>query len=170
MWPPAQLSDFVLGVVASQVYQAGNARNTWGYLGYLGAVGDLALLFLGAVVVMLPSPKSRAECQTDANVLLNHGGSLAIAVFICSPRGVFARLLSHPALVALGKYSFEVYLFQWPLQAILRQWQRWPANETFMAFLLLLWLLAGLYVEFLVEHMNTFLRAPLKRGRGETRS
>lgn len=177
MWPPAQLADFVLGVVASQVHQAA-CRSDWGRPSkYLTAIlGDVALVSFGAAVVMLPSPKSRAECQTDANVLLNHGGALISAIFMCAPRGLFARLLSHPALVALGKYSFEVYLFQWPLQAIFRQCQRWPSNETFMTFLLILWLLAGLYVEFLVEPMTSFFRpreAPDphgKWGHGETRS
>ena len=84
MWPPAQLADFVLGVVASQVHQAA-CRSDWGRPSkYLTAIlGDVALVSFGAAVVMLPSPKSRAECQTDANVLLNHGGALISAIFMC---------------------------------------------------------------------------------------
>lgn len=139
MWPPAQLADFVLGVVASQI--ATQLGGDGGHRYLLAVLGDLALVaFAAVVVVATPSPKSRAECQTDGNALLNHGGALAIAVFMCFgfKGSILGRVLSHPALVALGKYSFEVYLFQWPLQAIFRQWQRWPENETFMAFLLLL--------------------------------
>lgn len=153
MWPPAQLGDFVLGVVASQIARQLDGGD------HLGLLGDLALVAWAAVVVMLPSPKSRAECQTDGNALLSHGGALAIAVFMCFGRfkgSVLGRVLSHPAVVALGKYSFEVYLFQWPLQAIFRQWQRWPENETFMAFLLLLRLVVVSKIVFVFSHGDSY--------------
>lgn len=158
MWPPSQLGDFALGIVTAQL---------WGRWTVPSILGDVVLVALLLVLVMLPSPSSRSECQNDGNALLSHATSLAIAIFILAspkPSGKkpcgLTRLLSHPALVALGKYSFEVYLFQWPLQAIFRQLcQRWPTPETFMAFLLLLWFISGLYVEVLVMPLTHFCRS-----------
>ena len=157
MWPPSQLGDFALGMVTAQI---------WGRWTVPSILGDVVLVALLLVLVMLPSPSSRSECQNDGNALLSHASSLAIAIFmLASPKASvkpsgLTRLLSHPALVALGKYSFEVYLFQWPLQAIFRQLcQRWPTPETFMAFLLLLWFISGLYVELLVMPLTQFCRS-----------
>eukprot|EP00913_Durusdinium_trenchii_P009344 g8781.t1 len=81
MWPPAQLPDFALGVLASELSAA--LPSCSGCSGWCRAMlGDAALLGFAAAVVMLPSPSTHAECQTDSNVLLTHGGSLAIALFI----------------------------------------------------------------------------------------
>ncbi|CAK9053819.1 Hypothetical protein SCF082_LOCUS29287 [Durusdinium trenchii] len=160
MWPPAQLPDFALGVLASELSAA--LPSCSGCSGWCRAMlGDAALLGFAAAVVMLPSPSTHAECQTDSNVLLTHGGSLAIALFIfgSASGSCLAYVLRHPALVSLGKYSFEVYLFQWPLQALFRRLCRFPTPETFMAFLLLLWLLSGLYVEFIAAPLTRCLRS-----------
>ncbi|CAJ1398676.1 unnamed protein product [Effrenium voratum] len=156
MWPPAQVADFGLGVLAAELGKGEHDFRLWKAL-----IADLAFAASAAAVMLLPVPGTHAECQEDHNALLSHGCSLAIAVFIYGSQhgSCVAHLLSHPALVALGKYSFEVYLFQWPLQAVLRQLLgQWPFEpDVFMGFLLLLWLLAGLYVEYVAP--TTCIRA-----------
>ena len=159
MWPPAQLGDFAIGVITAICSQKDESSEGW--IGK-AVLADVSLLACVGLVLFLPPPATHAECEANSSALLTHGLALAIAAFIYGSRkgGICAFFLSHPALVSLGKYSFEVYLFQWPLLAMFRQLcQQWPlAPDAFMAFLLLLWLVAGTYVEVLAPLINVGVR------------
>ena len=165
MWPPAQLGDFAIGVITAFCCQKeDDQKRDEGWSAVAKAVlADLSLLLCAGLVLLLPVPLTHAECETNSNALLTHALALPIALFMYGSRkgGLGAYFLSHKALVSLGKYSFEVYLFQWPLLAIFRQLcQQWPlAPDTFMAFLLLLWLVAGLYVEAIAPVITDVVRS-----------
>mmetsp|Transcript_67438 Transcript_67438/g.135383 ORF Transcript_67438/g.135383 Transcript_67438/m.135383 type:complete len:273 (+) Transcript_67438:313-1131(+) len=132
-------------------------------------LADASFAIMAAAVLLSPPPATHAECQTDWNALFSHEWALAIAAFLYGSApagrgGLFAQLLSHKALVALGAYSFEVYLFQWVLVAIFHCiFDEWPlSSEVFMAFLLTLWLVSGLYVEWVAAPMTRVVRGVLK--------
>ncbi|CAE8714801.1 unnamed protein product [Polarella glacialis] len=179
-WPPSQLADFAIGVVAAALAQKSaipdncreeghrEAEETGALHGYSwqGLLADLSFFGTAAVVIWMPPPANRAECETNESALLTHGLALPIAAWLALSvhGGLVARILSHQALVALGNYSSEVYLFKWPLVALFHHvFQQWPLPlDVFMAFLLLLWLLSGVYVEFLAPPLVRHLRASLE--------
>merc|ERR1712217_94499 len=95
----------------------------------------------------------------------NHGLALAYVAFLYGSvsgggAGLAARLLGHKSLAALGEYSFEVFLFQYPVHEIcvsigditgIFDMKPDGSNtnwEGFMFFFLVLWIVAGLYAEF----------------------
>ena len=162
MWPPAQLGDFAIGVIAAHCSQKEDDQDKEGWIVWKALLADVCLLLSVGLVFALPLPATHAECEANSSALLTHACALAVAGFMYASRkgGLCAWFLSHPALVSLGKYSFEVYLFQWPMLAIFRQLcHQWPlAPDTFIAFLLLLWLVAGLYVEVVTPVVNTGVR------------
>lgn len=165
MWPPSQLADFTIGVVAALVTK--KHENDLANLCWPGLLADVSCAGAVALVLCMPIPATHAECQRNENALLTHGFALALAAFMFGSSGrggnggLIARLLSHEALVVLGAYSFEVYLFQWPLVSVFHYFfQQWPLpSDAFIAYLLLLWILAGFYVEFLAPPMVRWLRS-----------
>ena len=56
-------------------------------------------------------------------------------------------MFAHPAFSSIGKCSFEVYLFQWPVHAIFYGLGLPTSDhaENFIAFALTLYVLAALY-------------------------
>ena len=163
MWPPAQLGDFAIGVIVAYYSQREEDQHSDGWPFCRALLADVSLLACVGLVFALPPPATHAECEANSGALLTHACALAVGAFMYGSRkgGLCAWFLSHRALVSLGKYSFEVYLFQWPLLAIFRQLcHQWPLEpDTFMAFLLLLWLVAGLYVELVTPVINDGVRS-----------
>lgn len=162
MWPPSQLADFVIGVGAA--FLTRKHESDFANLCWPGLLADVSCVGVVALVLCMPIPGTHAECERNENALLTHGVAPILAIFMFGSSisgGLIARLLSHEALVALGGYSFEVYLFQWPLVSIFHYFfQQWPLpTDAFMAYLLLLWIIAGLYVEFLAPPMVRWLRS-----------
>jgi len=182
LWPPAQLADFMIGAAAAAIALRHNSNGgeeddidgkalqklsccSRAWPAARALMADAAFVAMVATVLLAPPPKTHAECQTDWNALLSHEWALAIAIFLYGSApagygGLAARLLGHKALAALGTYSFEVYLFQWTLVAIFHAAVgQWPlSSEVFMAFLLTLWLVSGLYVEWVGAPLTCALR------------
>lgn len=85
--------------------------------------------------------------------LVDHGFALAIACFLYGSvasggQGIAAGVLGHPALVELGKLSFEVYIFQEPMYKAFGLFTDVHEPEVFMAYLLALFAFAALYVKY----------------------
>jgi peptidoglycan/LPS O-acetylase OafA/YrhL len=55
----------------------------------------------------------------------------ASVVSLAFEEGRFSRIMSHPALRMFGKYSFGLYLIQWPVRTIIRD--RWFGDAQFRA-------------------------------------
>ena len=78
------------------------------------------------------------------------------------PPSLLERLLSHQGLVSLGGYSFQVFLFQEPLVETfhyslgLQIMDGGCAN--FVVYAVLLWLLSGLYFEYIETPFVAWLR------------
>jgi hypothetical protein len=86
-----------------------------------GTAAFLSLAALAAIVWsvfahdgtrVFPGATAALPCLGTAFFILAHGNGHAI-----SPAG---RLLAHPALTGLGKISYSLYLWHWPLLAVLR--------------------------------------------------
>uniref|UniRef100_A0A7S0FMA6 Uncharacterized protein n=1 Tax=Pyrodinium bahamense TaxID=73915 RepID=A0A7S0FMA6_9DINO len=69
--------------------------------------------------------------------------------------------MSHKALVALGTYSFEVYLFQEPLFRFLERFEPSlrSSAEGFFFFMMALWLTAGLFREYVRDPLVSRIRS-----------
>lgn len=168
VWPPAQLPDFALGAVAASVA----LRHRGSGDRVRGTLADVSVLAIGAICLLVPAMGVREGGEP----LFNHGLAPLLAAFLygsaAGGAGLVARLMRHDALVGLGAYSFEVYLFQHPLHEL---WvaigdvsgaytMRSPdathntSSCAFMVFLLSLWLGAGLYAELVEAHLVRWLR------------
>ena len=73
-------------------------------------------------VLLVPNP--HLDYREHGEILYDHGLAPLFAVFLwaasrdTSASSKASRLFAHPALSSIGKCSFEVYLFQWPIHAI----------------------------------------------------
>jgi len=181
LWPPAQIADFTLGVVtASLVLRQANkedalaefqapddgalleGRNCMNNHVLRGLMADFSLLVVFLLVVFTPT----SGFQVGWEPLFDHGVSIFFAIFLYGSAagngaGNFAKLTSQKALRAAGAYSFEVYLFQYPVHKLYFIWDKETAHnspEVFMTFFLSLWLVAGLYTEFIEAPIVRWLR------------
>ena len=186
-WPPSQLLDFFIGAtvaaLAKHHSKAALAAAAEGGAG--GTAGDsrelrarsLSALFTdggaAAIVLICCAVPNDGEYRTGAEVLYNHGVIPFIACFLyggplSTPppvdmprlprRSLVAQLLRQPALVGLGTYSFQVFLFQWPVHtAVTAAYGTTEAAEVFVAFCLCLWISAGLFAEFAEQPFVTWL-------------
>lgn len=183
-WPPAQLADFALGAfVAAAVRRMPPPRAA-------GILADVAITGLLLACFFAPLPEKPEGWDGPAQwrpghymcweQLTGRGSAPLLAAFLygCCGRGgkssCAASVLSHKALVALGSYTLEVYLFQAPLRSAFiwiappfkKATWLWPGFEwgpdVFFAYLLLLWLLSGLFAELVAQPLQRRLVAALE--------
>mmetsp|Transcript_35949 Transcript_35949/g.85982 ORF Transcript_35949/g.85982 Transcript_35949/m.85982 type:complete len:130 (+) Transcript_35949:187-576(+) len=103
--------------------------------------------------------------------LYNHGLALFLAAFLygsCAAGGSghAAALFSLKPTVWLGKYSFEVFLFQWPLYSLLEHlWLFWLTDygiqkwHVAVVYMLAIFTLSGLYAELVEVPYVKWLKA-----------
>ena len=75
-----------------------------------------------------------------------------------SSRSFVVRFLSHPALVSVGAYSFVVFLFQHPFKKLFERLDMKWDSETFVLYILVLWISAGVYTEYVEAPFGRWLR------------
>ena len=144
LWPPAQLADFLLGCVSAELAARSQREKTaW--------LADGTITIITLAVLLVPNP--HLDYREHGEILYDHGLAPLFAVFLwAAARDTAAsskasRLFAHPALASIGKCSFEVYLFQWPIHAIFYGVGLPTSDhaENFVAFALTLYMLAALY-------------------------
>lgn len=175
-WPGAQLPDFALGACVALLVQRCPPPPLAGYL------ADLALAALILACLLVPVPTVPFDWDGPRNWRPGHymrweqlsarSSAPLIAAFLYFSSGegsssLAVRILSHPALVALGAYTLEVYLFQAPLHDAFLElktsggvWRGLPEGpEVYVAYLLALWLIAGVFVESVAEPLRRLVQA-----------
>ena len=144
LWPPAQLADFLLGCVSAELAtKSPREKTAW--------LADGTFIMITLAVLCIPNP--HLYYREHAEILYDHGLAPLFAVFLwaaardTSTKSKASRLFAHPALSSIGKCSFEVYLFQWPVHAIFYGVGLPTSDhaENFIAFALALYVLAALY-------------------------
>lgn len=125
VWPPSQMADFAIGMVAASLARrhepgAGSAGDARGAVlttspGVRGFMADASMVLVFAAVLLVPSSGYHEGWEP----LFNHALSPLLATFLFGSAavggsGMLAWILSVWPLARLGKYSFEVFLFQWP--------------------------------------------------------
>ena len=89
LWPPAQLCDFFLGVVAAELAATHAARPRWRLA---APAADASCLAVAALVLCAPNPGSRY--RTGFEELFDHGLAPRFAgreTKICNTTSIFAR-------------------------------------------------------------------------------
>lgn len=156
--PITSLASFGLGVAAARVAQevfpdlevetedVGAKSQSWIW----GSVADI-LAVLAALMVAFVGDRSG---ETQAFLAMERCMGLLAAMYFLfssagkSGHGLVQAVLSHASLASLGKYTLYVYLFQEPLfRSIDMLVPLKHSAEGFVFFVLLLWLIAGLYAE-----------------------
>jgi len=158
--PIASMANFCLGIGAARVAQEvfpenleldateGAKSPSWIW----GAVADMLAVLAAIMVVFVGDPRS--DSSNEAFFAMERCMALLAAVYFlfssagqCG-RGLVQAVLSHASLASLGNYTLYVYLFQEPLfWSIDMVIPLQHSAEGFVFFVLLLWLLAGLYAE-----------------------
>ncbi|CAE7682161.1 unnamed protein product [Symbiodinium sp. CCMP2456] len=119
LWPPSQMPDFAIGVIAATLakrHDASSAKSGLPPAWLRGLLADLSLIIIFAVVLLVPSSGYHEGWEP----LYNHSlGPLWALFFYGSAAsqgsGISACTLGVAPLAVLGRYSFEVFLFQQPL-------------------------------------------------------
>lgn len=166
IWPPSQIADFALGAVAADIARGGNGS---------GKLADGCMLLVGLCCFLVPSSGAREGWEP----FFGHALGPLFAAFLAASaapapgcQSLVVRLLRHEALVALGEFSFEVYLFQYPIHELfvaagdisgafsMRNPTGAYNNNScgFVIFVFWLWLFAGLYCRFIEVHLVNWLR------------
>jgi peptidoglycan/LPS O-acetylase OafA/YrhL len=137
-------------------------------IAWRGLLADIAVVIIVLSVFCCPFSGFREGWDS----LFDHGLAPFYALFLFGSsvnggvEGWAARLLRHDSLVSLGQYSFEVYLFQWPVHEafvalgdITRfSSMRKPNSEGFFLFFMSLWVIAGVYSENIETPLANWLR------------
>lgn len=159
------LPDFVLGASAALAAArtgSGSEEVAQTWRGCLGHLADVAAALLAAVVTFTPlsSPKQHPSLKQPESIFEHLPAPMVVVFLIGSGEGRVARLLRHKSLTGLAAYCFQVYVFQEPLFRTVRYFvpNMSQSAEGFVFFYLLLWLLSGLYVEFIEEPLMAWLR------------
>lgn len=171
-WPGAAFPPFLLGALAAVVARRHLAKGKGSTSPRLqrvpvcgscrGLLADVLALFVLLVVIFLPPSWPCCRKLAALEYLL----MLPFFAYLCvsppeQPVGCAARLLQHKGLSAQGSYAFEVYVLQDVVYRLVEV--VWPeargSSECFMAFFLLLWLLAGVVVEWVLLPVHS--RLPL---------
>ncbi|CAE8626366.1 unnamed protein product [Polarella glacialis] len=130
-----------------------------------GRLADSAAVLLASFVIFTPSsvglvPSTAPwldQKEGGREALFSHCFSPLIAAFLVGSSsnsdgagGLVSRLLGKKSLAGLGAYSLEAYLFQEPLFRCILHFvpNLSDSAEGFVFFFLLLWLLAGLFAEY----------------------
>ena len=146
--------------------------DTWGVIADLCVVGYVSLL-------CFTPGGSRIENVTEAGVpitvpmhdtyslLYLHGTLPLVGLYLvascASPsRGLFASLCAHPACVALGMYTFEVYLFAVPIFHLIG-FHSTKHHLPTIGVLVLVWTVAGVYAEFVQNPFTAWVRRKISR-------
>jgi len=178
-WPPAAMSDFLLGVLAATIarrHLSFNPRTpAWaGRLSYRGLFSDL--LAAGFLVLVLVLPISVGYNTQARQQAASSSFSLIVVLFMASSvadgqAGIAAAALAHPALAALGDYAFAVYLLQIPVRRLFERFvQAIDSASGPLVYFLVLLVVSALYTELIEKPtVEGFFRA-LKIAVGRVRS
>jgi len=145
--PLIHLSDFLMGIAASRVYDLLEERRlrpagSWLYLP--GALIGAALI---AYPGLLPAPVDLNSALRPLNALLLLGFALG--------GGVIARVLSSQTAVYLGKSSYAMYILHIP---VLWWYLRWSREFSALLYLAVVIGLSALVYRFIEEPANRWLR------------
>ncbi len=145
--PLIHLSDFLMGIAASRIYDLLQERRLqpagpWLYLP--GAALGCALI---AYPGLLPP-------NVDLNTALRPLNALLLLGFALGG-GVIARLLSSETAIYLGKSSYAMYILHVP---VLWWYLRWSRSFSVLLYLTLVIGIAALVYRFIEEPANRWLR------------
>lgn len=153
---------------ASEGAKAGAWVARWARESWVGLLADAAVLTVACLIVLLPMVGR--ENSTGWEPLLQHALAPLFALWLlattvgspAAPGGV-ARVLRHPALASMGKYSFHVYLLHTLVVLVVTAaGLDVTAAPNIVALLLVTSLLAGLYCEFVEAPLVKLCRAGFK--------
>ncbi|CAE8596274.1 unnamed protein product [Polarella glacialis] len=163
-WPPALAADFAMGACAGSAAQGLSPRRN------LGILADLSILVVFLLLWLAPLSEGEILADSRQGALQFAPGplaaraaapALALLLFAGSERTCgsrVARLLAHPSLVALSACSWEAYLLAAPLRDLcngpLKGWLQLDSAPGYVAYFLLLWLLAGLLSGFVTKALE----------------
>jgi peptidoglycan/LPS O-acetylase OafA/YrhL len=154
-WPPAQLIDFVIGVIAAAITQqqtgatcrklahadddresrmlpeADSGYRAWvRSFSWAGLLADVTFFTVGGIILLMPSPMAsllKGECRTDADALLSHAFVPAIAGFLH-----WSTVAGRAGIAAqLLSHRFLVLLSTYSLEVYLFQWPVFTAVRYF---------------------------------------
>jgi peptidoglycan/LPS O-acetylase OafA/YrhL len=152
-WKPLiHLADFLMGIAAWALYARLRRcdwirqRAHWLFLA-AGAASAVVIAWPG----MLPSVVDLNSALRPLNALLVAG--------LAAGSGIFARILSAPVSVHLGKSSYAMYILHIPLVWWARRW-----SPAFLpgVYLIVVVLVASLVYRYLEEPVNRYIRSKAK--------
>ena len=151
----ARASGFMIGAALAMLWQS----DTWS--GRLQPRIGAGLELAGGLALAALLVGFEATSEFDSK-LYEHGGFLrtglvtaAVIAAASRPRGVISWLLKRRLLVGLGKRSYGIYLYHWPIFVLLRELPWWEFARNGLA----------LMVTFAVTELSyRYLELPIRRG------
>jgi len=119
---PARLDTLMLGVLVAIIFASETMRQRLVKVKWLLTIGLMGLLS-GFVVFTIYSPDLQSFAwQSIGYTWIALIYSLLLLWVLTTTTGVIKKFLQHPLLTALGKISYGVYLFHFPILGLAYAW------------------------------------------------
>mmetsp|Transcript_19583 Transcript_19583/g.27705 ORF Transcript_19583/g.27705 Transcript_19583/m.27705 type:complete len:285 (+) Transcript_19583:404-1258(+) len=159
--PILRFPDFVFGCIASEIFI--RADNTSWRLPNLSKIADVSMAGILALILAIPYVKRNSIVDTLMIEAPMYLFGLLVYCGSCDPRGsISGYIMSLDPCRELGDFAFQVYLFRWPLFAIIH-WIEVGKLKAGWMYLSTFYLLPAIVILYVISYLwYVYVDTPLR--------